>query len=125
MHDAHAYKPLGRTSDDNSSSPDCFHESLERRACCYGWNRYLVVFLFLVTATAGFLAGFFAAHGRALCGDIDRDTITMASIISLVPVPRQFRYDSMFSEEPPHGPDSGNVSEPIWDTLIPSQYNKP
>lgn len=40
-----------------------------------------------------------------------------------IPLPvayREFTYSSPFSQPPPIGDDAGSISEPIWDSLIPS-----
>lgn len=71
--------------------------------------------------TASFAAGAFSARSGAqpnvLCSE---EFANMAHVIPLPPIQRAFTYPSPFAMEPPQGPGSGQISEPVWDTLIPS-----
>lgn len=80
----------------------------------------LIILSYVLVAVLSFGAGFL--H-RASETRHDSHP-SLAGVASRVPLPlikKKFVEKSDFLKEPPHGEGSGNISEPIWDELLPSQ----
>jgi hypothetical protein len=79
--------------------------------------RYLIPILgLLFIAGAGFTLGVLATRPS-----VEREAAeNAAATIPLRFILREFIYSTAFSEEPPRGETAGNMSEPVWDSLIPS-----
>jgi hypothetical protein len=76
----------------------------------------LVIVVMVITGVSGFALGILTANLRS------RNSFgeSVAPRIHLPTIQRFFTFPSPFSQPPPGGLESGNVSEPIWDALIPS-----
>lgn len=86
-------------------------------------NRALLGYVCALTALSlsiGFIAGILAVSQVTSRSS----TYVLDSVAPRIPLPsisREFVGTSAFSREPPQGDMSGNISEPIWDVLIPSK----
>lgn len=76
---------------------------------------------FILAVTAGFIAGSFFTHTYENTAS-ENDLENIAPRISLPHIRRAFNYSSPFSREPPQRERAGEISEPIWDSLLPSEF---
>jgi hypothetical protein len=73
-------------------------------------------------AIAAFTAGALSVqHTVKTKNSCDNTFDNEAPRIPLNTIAREFDYGTAFSKEPPQGERAGEISEPIWDTLIPSK----
>lgn len=83
---------------------------------------YFLVFIGLAgAAVIGFISGMLFTRSAATPTLCEGDTSDTAPRIPLSTINHEFVFDSPFAKEPPSGPGSGEASEPIWDTLVPSE----
>lgn len=82
-------------------------------------SKLSVISCSILAAIIGFIAGSFSmyVYSNAARSDVLEN---VAPRIPLPPIQREFNYPSPFSREPPQGEGAGAISEPIWDSLIPS-----
>ncbi|KAJ8128842.1 hypothetical protein O1611_g4791 [Lasiodiplodia mahajangana] len=112
------YRRLARDEEDQISPP------LKDRSGHHSSKKFtylaILVICFGLAATGGFIAGLLLNLSR----DSQGKDIAREAIAPRIPVPQiegKFVFSSAFSKEPPLGDESGDISEPIWDSLIPKQ----
>lgn len=86
-------------------------------------RRNILLFCFFVLAAIlGFAAGALYVHYTVKTNDTCNSTLDNVALrVYLNSIEREFDYGTEFSKEPPHGEGAGEMSEPIWDSLIPSE----
>ncbi|KAL4927489.1 uncharacterized protein BDV17DRAFT_124059 [Aspergillus undulatus] len=79
---------------------------------------------FMLSLAAAFTTG--ALFTLYISSHDDTYTVSKASLSNIAPfitlpqISGQIIHNSPFSKEPPQGPGAGNISEPIWDALVPN-----
>ncbi|KAI1089108.1 hypothetical protein F5B19DRAFT_468785 [Rostrohypoxylon terebratum] len=81
-------------------------------------RRYLSILIPIFISLVAFAAGVLAMQIYIALGDNLHDDTEQS--IPLLGIQREFIYNSPFSREPPQVDGSGEISEPIWDELIPN-----
>lgn len=76
----------------------------------------------ILAAVIGFFVGALSIHFHNKITNHGAPN-NVAPRITLQNIRREFIYPSPFSREPPQGEGSGEISEPIWDSLIPSRFS--
>ncbi|KAK5627127.1 hypothetical protein RRF57_002842 [Xylaria bambusicola] len=79
-----------------------------------------MVVCFILAATGGFVVGAFFHSNHDSHGD-EKEKGATAPRIPAPQIIGEFVFSSPFSQEPPQDDGAGEISEPIWDALIPSE----
>ncbi|KAI1144848.1 hypothetical protein F4825DRAFT_467802 [Nemania diffusa] len=96
----------------HSESTPIFRDSLYRSHGCNLTTTITIV----IAAISGFILGFISAN----IYPYDTNLHGIGPRIVLPTTQRSFTLPSPFFLPPPVGPHSGNLSEPIWDALVPN-----
>jgi hypothetical protein len=79
-----------------------------------------IVFTHVLVAILAFGAGSLHRAPPEARHDGRHSLVGVATRVPLPLIKKKFAEKSDFLQEPPHGEGSGNISEPIWDDLLPS-----
>ncbi|KAL4967380.1 uncharacterized protein BDV14DRAFT_198109 [Aspergillus stella-maris] len=86
----------------------------------------LYVLGFVLALAAAFTTGILVTlytNPNSFENDFAIQEVVLDGIAPYLPLPRvagEIIHDSPFSKQPPQGPGAGNISEPVWDALIPN-----
>lgn len=120
--DSKNYQPLAKDEDDQLYSESTDEYQTFSKASPNRLRTVVTVLAIVLSVAAGFFAGA-TWTGTHNCKSAQED-LSLAETAPQIPVPYlqgEFTYSSPFSQEPPQGDGAGNMSEPIWDALIPSE----
>lgn len=123
----HDYQLVAATSNEatvqtesGEASARCCQISEDRRRRL--WQRVFFALILFAAALCGFGAGAVLFSRGAIRASDEWETLATAARIPLPRLYSVFTYNSEFCREPPVGTESGQQSEPIWDSLIPSTW---
>lgn len=117
------YARLGTETDTNYEEPHLEQQS-QRTSRPQRSNHVRNAFLILSYITFGVI-GFGTGVLYNSSYSSNGSGAELEEVAHRIPLPlvkKQFMNETLFLKEPPHGEGSGNISEPIWDSLIPSQH---
>ena len=83
-----------------------------------------LAFVFYLGVTLGVLGTMLGLEHRMSRSMDSGDGLDVAPQIRLDSTQKRFQYGGPFETEPPGGEENGNISEPIWDSLVPSKSPK-
>lgn len=120
----HAYKPVGSEGQDDACPDLTIGKSRDGMEKAHRHTRYCLVLGFIVTLVVGFASGLLAAHSLNIDNTRSTHFKDTASRIPLSYIRGEFNYNNSFTKEPPQGPGSSRQSEPVWDSLLPSEFTR-
>ncbi|KAI1737126.1 hypothetical protein F4680DRAFT_429462 [Xylaria scruposa] len=115
------YQPLAEDEDDQLYSESTDEYEMFSKASPNRLRTAVTILVIVLSVAAGFFAGA-TWTGTHDCKSAQED-LSLAATAPQIPVPYlqgEFTYSSPFSQEPPQGDGAGNMSEPIWDALVPN-----